>query len=344
MTALLPTPVSLRDWLTSVSSLLDDRRVQPGELAHDLVLLSGSWNPVDGASLLAGRVAETARTDLRLACTMIHHAAGSALLGYAGRTHASASTDDSLLVGLTDVAHVSGGTTDAAATVRVTGSVGLCCEPGRDDTTLVLVEDVRERVLVVPIAERAAGVAVTRRPGGTLRLDLDDAGATALAPLRPPRLEQVRLITGVLEAAAWYGALTRLADRLLEQARVEAGDTDAAAGGAGARRADAGGRLAEVETILSSTWGAVRDAVAVWERGESSLLTARHHAARARMMARLAATSVMFGYVPHEDEAAGSGRLPPALREHLVGWLGRSDASADEAAVTTSLLRDGPSW
>jgi hypothetical protein len=102
--------------------------------------------------------------------------------------------------------------------------------------------------------------------------------------------------------------------------------------------------LAETDAMLSAIWGSIRDGVAVWERGLSSLRTARHHAARARTLTRLAASSVLFGYVPLEDEAARRTGLTPQVRESLVAWMARSDLDTDSKVVAEAVLQDGPSW
>lgn len=340
MTAVLPptssAPVPLRDWLTTAGTLLEERRAHPRDLVENLVAQGGSWSPRDGLVFVAGRVAEAARTDLRLACALIHHVTGVMLLDSGG---AGAPPGGDLLAGSVESTIASSpvpghpATVSSARRVVSSGQVRLCCPPAAHDGTLIVLDRSR-RVLAVPMVQDDGGSVTVRRdrPDGW-RIELSSAPAVAYAAL-PEALDQhVHTLCAVLEAAAWYGALTRLGDGLLAQVQHQGLDDHAALV-----------RTAEVEAILGATWGSIRDAATVWQRGQSSVRTAAHSAARARTLTRMAASSVLFSYVPIEDDVARQQRVSVESRERLVRWLGRGDPHEDARALAALLVDEGPSW
>ena len=323
-------PLSLRDWLTSVSPLVTDRRATSCDLAKDLVSFGAYAGPGREPLREAGRIAEMARTDLGLAGAMIHHSQAAFMLDEAG---AGQVVNGTLLWAMPG----QGLRADPGTPWRLHGRLDVCCEPPHTQAIYVVVDHERGQVLTVDLGESlcADAVRLPQRPGSS-RSEVEVAGARAVqrGPISPDSLTRAIIYGGLLEAAAWYGALTRLGDAVVAAQAQEGGVDD--------RHTTT--HLAEIDAILSATWGAIRDAVGVWERGRSSLRTARHHTARARTLTRLAASSVVFGFVPLEDAAARMAGCSPDAREQLVGWMARSDFASDADVVADALRTDGPSW
>lgn len=324
-----PAGLPLRSWLDSVSPLITERRTTSCDLARDLIA-HGQYahSRLDGLRE-AGRIAEMARTDLGLACAMLHHSQAVVMLQAAG---AGQMVNGTLLWGLPGP----GLRAEDAAPRTLHGRVSACCAPPAGDAIYVVVDHKRGHLLTVDLvgdqpvgASRSHGASSSTAPAS---VELDGAQAVPRGRLSPDSLAHCVVYGRLLEAAAWYGALTRLCDGTLATPHSGHGDEHATT------------HLAETDAVLSATWGAIRDAVSVWERGASSLRTARHHAARARTLTRLAASSVVFGYVPVEDAASRHGGPAPALRESLVAWMARSDLDADARVVADAVRTDGPSW
>lgn len=324
-----PSSVPLRSWLDAVSPLIVDRRATSGDLARDLIAHSPQVGAGRDPVREAGRIAEMARTDLGLAAAMLHHSQAAYMLDEAGAGYV---VNGTLLWGFTGT----GLQVDAGPAWTVSGCLETCCEPPAGHAVYVVVDHDRGHLLSVDLAAGRPGSVHPRCRVGSSPAAVSFDGATAVLRGRLGADSLAHAVTygRLLETAAWYGALTRLGDALVatEAGRVAVNDRQAVT------------RLAEIDAVLSSTWGAIRDGLGVWERGLSSMRTARHHAAQARTLTRLAASSVVFGYVPNEDAAAGAVGLPPAVREDLVAWIARSDLDADAGLVAESLVLDGPSW
>ena len=78
-----PEP-AVREWLVSATNLLRERRTEPRNAAQFLLAQGHEWNPLRAPHAVAGRVADTARASLPLACAMIHHSQGALLLSLSG--------------------------------------------------------------------------------------------------------------------------------------------------------------------------------------------------------------------------------------------------------------------
>jgi len=329
----------LRVWLDSVSALISERRSNPQDLAHDLVAQDAFVSPRGNALRQAGRVAETARTDLSLACAVVHHSQAALLLGEAG---AGQLVNGTLLWGLTG----RGLHAHRRSPVALDGRATTCCKPPTSDVLYVVVDRECGHLLTVDTdGDQPAGALATAAPasGTATVLELRRARAVVRGSISTHSVAHTLTYGRLLEAAAWYGALTRLADGMLSAFAASDADEEAGGDALGGSRA-AMTHLAETDAMLSAIWGSIRDGIAVWERGLSSLRTARHHVARARTLTRLAASSVLFGYVPLEDEAARRTGVTPEVRENLVAWMARSDLDTDSTVVAEAVLRDGPSW
>ena len=324
-----PSPLPLHDWLSAMSPLLSERRARPADLAHDLVAQGGSWNPRSGPLAVAGRMAETARLDLTLACAMTHHVRAALMLDVCG---AGAVVNGTLLWGMLGT----GACARPGEGWTVSGSLDTCCLPPGQSLTYVVLEHERGHVLTVPVddADQRRSVVVSgSAPDGRARIDFEAAPARMQGPVTDATLTQVEAFGRVIEAAAWYGALTSLADALVASLQVATIDK---------KRLRTS--VAEVDALLSASWAAIRDAVAVWERGPNAAATLVHHVARARTLTRVAATTVLFAYTALEDSAARGDGPSPQLREDLARWMGRADLDADSAVVAEAVLAEGPSW
>lgn len=329
-----PSSIPLRTWLTSVSTLVDDRRATSCDLARDLVAHGMYASPSRDPLREAGRIAEMARTDLGLAAAMLHHSQAAFMLDEAG---AGQMVNGTLLWGMPGAGIRADEKTTRTAGWTLRGEVETCCQPPFSRIIYVVVDHERGHLLTVDLPDDEPPRTLRARgESGTTpaTAEFDDTEATMRGRLGRDSLAHAITYGRLLEAAAWYGALTRLGDAMVATAPDEPG----------ARSRHATTQLAEVDAILSATWGAIREGVSVWERGLSSMRTAHHHAARARTLTRLAASSVVFGYVPNEDVAAGVTGLSPTVREDLVAWMARGDLDEDAAVVAQALRTDGPSW
>jgi hypothetical protein len=272
---------------------------------------------------------------------MMHHARGLLMLSAAG---ASRAHPDELTwaLGHADLE------TRLDTTWSVSGSATTCCPPPDRDVRFVVLSHRLGHVLSVPVASVAShgpastagpaassaapAIGLDTSPGGATTVSFDRAAATVHGPFSQEMLERASVMADLLEAAAWYGALTRIADGLV------ATDTD---DWAGSRVPDL--TLAEADALLGATWASIREGVGLWERdgrGDAAM----HYTARARTMARTSAATMLAGYV--HDEYTHARRDPGAAdaREQLVAWMGRRSWSADIDVVATALRREGPSW
>lgn len=321
-------PRSLHDWLSAMSPLLSERRALPADLAHDLVAQGGSWNPRRNPLSVVSRTAETARLDLTLACAMTHHARAALLLDVCG---AGQVVNGTLLWGMLG----DGASARPGERWTVSGSLETCCRPPEHNVIYVVLDHERGHVLTVTTDPEQRGQVDVgpADPDGRARVALVAAPARMRGPFTDETVTQVAAFGRVLEAAAWYGALTSLADALVARLR--------ATGGEDARLRT---NVAETDALLSAAWGSIRDATSVWERGPSSAATRVHHVARARTLIRVAATTVLSSYTPLEDGPSRGDRASPQLREELARWMGRAELDADSAVVAEAVLREGPSW
>lgn len=334
-----PTPL-VSDWLTSASQLVLERRAEPRSVAQMLLEQGGEWNPARRPLAVAGRIAETARASLPLACTMIHHARGALMLSLCGTSELCPTQmlwdlgDDNLVM-------------DVGPPWTVTGHATCCCAPPDSDVQYVVMSHRLGHAVCVPTtatdespypADRQADP--SRRP--VTVVDCTDGGATVRLQAAPAQvhgafahetLTQVAVMGRLLEASAWYGALTRLADGLLATP-----EPDGRAG------QSANLVLAEADALLSSSWAAIREAVTLWEHGAPSADSAEHHTARARTLARSTAATLLFGYVHDEYDHARRDPGAADAREQLVSWLRRRDWAGDSDVVAAGLRQDGPSW
>lgn len=323
------SPLPLHDWLSAMSPLLSERRARPADLAHDLVAQGGSWNPRRNPLAVASRTAETARLDLTLACAMIHHARAALVLDVCG---AGQVVNGNLLWGLLEP----GASARPGDVWTVSGSLETCCRPPAHNVTYVVLDHARGHVLTVAMNEpeqRAHVVVRASRPDGRVPVELVEAPARMRGPFTDAVLSQAASFGRVLEVAAWYGALTSLADAVLAGLRV-----------AGRDEMRLRTSVAEMDALLSAAWASIRDAVAAWERGPNAAATLVHHVARARTLTRVAATTVLFAYTPIEDAANRGVGSSPNLREELARWMGRADLDSDSTVVAEAVLSEGPSW
>jgi hypothetical protein len=323
------SPLPLHDWLAAMSPLLTERRARPADLAHDLVAQGGSWNPRRNPLAVASRTAETARLDLTLACAMIHHARAVLVLEACG---AGRAVNGNLLWGLLEP----GASARPGDGWTVSGSLESCCRPPEHSVTYVVLDHARGHVLTVAVNEPEqrthVGVGASR-PDGRVPVELVEAPAHMRGPFTDAVLNQAASFGRVLEVAAWYGALTSLADAVVAGLRVASHDE---------KRLRTS--VAEMDALLSAAWASIRDAVAVWERGPNAAATLVHHVARARTLTRVAAVTVLFAYTSIEDAASCGAGPSPNLREELARWMGRADLDADSAVVAETVLAEGPSW
>lgn len=336
-----PAP-AVRDWLLSTAMLLRDRRAEPRNAAQLLLTQGGEWNPLRAPLVAPGRIADTARASLPLACAMIHHCQGSLLLAMSGSR-------------IGDSGELTWNLTNADLVVRpgppwsVTGETATCCPPPDRDVRFVVLSRDHGHVLSVdapagedittaaagaemsePAARRSVRVA-QHRPDRTV-VSFDSAAARVHGPYSGEMLARTAVMRDLLEAAAWYGALTRIADGLVATAND---------GGSEDHGPDLA--LAEADALLGATWAAIQDAARLWERGPG-LAVARHHTARARTLARTSAATLLAGYVSDEHEHARRDPGSSEAREHLVVWMSRRAWTADIDVVARSLRTDGPSW
>lgn len=324
-----PSPLPLHEWLSAMSPLLSERRARPADLAPDLVAQGGSWNPRHNPLAVASRMAETARLDLTLACAMTHHVRAALLLDVCG---AGAVVNGTLLWGLLGT----GAFARPADGWTVSGSVQTCCRPPEQSLTFVVLDHERGHLLTVGTDDAdQRGRVVVGGPAsdGGARVDLAAAQARMWGPFTGTMLARVDSFSRVLEAAAWYGAVTSLADALVAGLRTSTGDEQRLRTS-----------VAEADALLSASWAGIRDATSVWERGPNATATLLHHVARARTLTRAAATTVLFAYTSLEDAAARGDGPSPQLREDLARWMGRANLDADSAVVAEAVLREGPSW
>lgn len=336
-----PAP-AVRDWLLSTAMLLRDRRAEPRNAAQFLLAQGGEWNPLRAPLAAPGRIADTARASLPLAGAMIHHCQGSLLLAMSGSR-------------LGEAGELMWNLTNADLVVRpgppwsVTGQSATCCPPPDRDVRFVVLSREHGHVLSVhapagddittavpgaeitkPAARRPVRVA-QHRPDRTV-VSFDTAAATVHGPYSEEMLVRAAVMRDLLEAAAWYGALTRIADGLVATANDGGSDdhgTDLV--------------LAETDALLGATWAAIHDAARLWERG-AGIAAARHHTARSRTLARTSAATLLAGYVPDEHEHARRDPGSSEAREQLVAWMSRRAWTADIDVVARSLRTDGPSW
>ena len=178
----------------------------------------------------------------------------------------------------------------------------------------------------------STGVELQSGPTGWVVV-LDGASAEVRRPFTADLLTHALQLRRLMETAAWYGGMTRFADGIL------------ADHGAGVDcQAVTGHRLSEADAALSAVWGGIRDALTVWQRGSFARSATTHLVARARVTARMAAATMLCGFVGNEH--AHSRRDPGVgdAREHLVAWLRRSDVGGDVADITAALADEGPSW
>lgn len=328
------------DVLTTAATLVRDRHAEPRNVAQ-LLLAHGPWDPSRGPLAVASRLADVARASLPLACAMTHHARGLLMM-----TTGRASTDP---------CETAWDLTDADVLARpgpgwtVTGEAVTCCPPPDRDVRFVVLSRHHGHVMSVPAAvvshdgqqTRAADssedstpstIGVVTKPGGSATVSFREAAARVHGPYSEELLARAAVISDLLEAAAWYGALTRIADGLV------AADGD---DWSGDRIPDLA--LAEADALLGATWVAIREGAGLWERGSNGT-TATHHTARARTLTRTAAATLLAGYVP--DEYAHARRDPGSAeaREQLVAWMGRRPWASDIEVVAATLRREGPSW
>ena len=327
--------------LAAAATLVRDRRSEPRSVAHLLLGHGGQWDPSRGALAVVSRVVDTARASLPLACAMTHHARGSLMLSGAG-------------VCLDDPEELTWALSGAELDARpdagwfVTGRADTCCPPPDRDVRFVVLSRRLGNVLSVPVAAidsatpssdagdsrggTGSSISVATRPGGETTVSFDAAHATVHGPYSQELLDRAAVMADLLEAAAWYGALTRIADGLVA--------TDAEEW-PGHRVPDL--TLAETDALLGATWASIRDGVGLWERDGRGGAT-EHHTARARTMARTSAATMLAGYVP--DEYAHARRDPGAAeaREQLVAWMSRRPWATDIDVVASALRREGPSW
>lgn len=327
--------------LAAAATLVRERRAEPRYVAHLLLGDGGQWDPSRGALAVVNRVTDTARASLPLACAMTHHVRGSLMLSAAG-----VPSDDreemTWALGEADLE------TRPDSGWSVTGSATTCCPPPDRDVRFVVLSHRLGHVLSVPMTAAASdgrpsavgdvvggarpAIGLTTHPGGETTVSFHAASATVHGPFSQELLGRVSVLADLLEAAAWYGALTRIADGLV------AIDTDDEVG---CRVPDL--TLAETDALLGATWASIREGVGLWERDGCGAATI-HHTARARTMARTSAATMLAGYV--HDEYTHARRDPGAAeaREHLVSWMGRRPWSGDIDVVATALRREGPSW
>jgi hypothetical protein len=172
---------------------------------------------------------------------------------------------------------------------------------------------------------------VSEQLHGRTAISFDEAAARVHGPFSPEMLARTAVMGDMLESAAWYGALTRIADGLVSASRAD-------------DMADHGNlALAEADALLSATWAAIREAAHLWDRG-GSISTALHLTARARTLARTSAATLLAGYVPDEYQHARRDPGASESREYLVAWMSRRAWSVDIDIVAGSLRSEGPSW
>jgi hypothetical protein len=169
-TAALP----LRVWLDSVSALISERRSNPRDLAHDLVAQDAFVSPRANALRQVGRIAETARTDLSLACAVVHHSQAALLLDEAG---AGQLVNGTLLWGLTGPGlHVHPG-----SPTTLDGRAVTCCEPPTSDVVYVVIDHECGHLLTVDMAvDQPAGSIATATAACSTATVLELTGATAV--------------------------------------------------------------------------------------------------------------------------------------------------------------------
>jgi hypothetical protein len=231
----------------------------------------------------------------------------------------------------------------------VTGKTVTCCPPPEQDVRFVLLSRDHGHVLSIRAPEAdgittaAAGAELSEpdagrsvrvaqhRPDRTV-VSFDTAAARVHGPYSGEMLARTAVMRDLLEAAAWYGALTRIADGLV--ATANNGDSE-----------DHGPdlALAEADALLGATWAAIHNAARLWERW-AGIAVARHHTARARTLARTSAATLLAAYVPDEHEHTRRDPGSSEAREHLVAWMSRRAWTADIDVVARSLRTDGPSW
>lgn len=328
-----PAPASAY-WLSAAATLLQERRAEPRTVAAFLLGERGHWDPSRGPLAVAGRIADTARASVMLACAMTHHARGALLLTMAG---VEGRDPSQLLWDLTSADLE----VDVGSPWTVTGQAGTCCAPPDQDVRYVVLSRRHGHVLSVPAAAPTRGdlppagsaPAIAERAQGTATVSLHRAPARVHGPYSEAMLARAEVMSDLLETAAWYGALTRIADGLV------------AVVGDGWDGADVPTLvLAEADALLSSTWGTIREAIGLWERGSTSVLAARHLAARARTLARTSAATLLAGYVADEYEHARRDPGAAEAREELVAWIGRRPWVDDVDVVVATLRQEGPSW
>jgi hypothetical protein len=319
---------SLRGWLDAVADGILHRQIDPRDAARDL-LETHVWQcPHEDPAHLVGQIAEIGRVHLPLACAVIHHAEGSLLWAQASGSRRQRT---GLLWSLPQL----GMEAIPGEPWRVSGRTRVCCAPPDSGVTYVVPARREGVVMGVHPSGPDDDVATLLGTEDDRVLVLDKIPAHLVGSVTVPQLHESVLLSRLLECAAWYGAMTRLADGMLavladEEYQDERGTIEA--------------HVAETDTMLHASWAAIRDAVAAWQRAGTSPHAAAHHVARARTLARLAATSVVFAYMPMEDAAARRLGNCPTNRLHLVEWLKRGNPAADASIVATSVLSDGPSW
>ena len=327
--------------LAAAATLVRERRAEPRSVAHLLLGEGGRWDPSRGPLAVVSRVADTARASVPLACAMTHHARGLLMLSAAGASSGHAE-ELAWALGHADLE------TRLDTEWSVSGSATTCCPPPDRDVRFVVLSHRLGHVLSVPVMSQASNrpastagsaassagptIGLATSPGGATTVSFDRAAATVHGPFSQEMLGRASVMADLLEAAAWYGALTRIADGLV------ATDIDDRVG---SRVPDV--TLAEADALLGATWASIRDGVALWERdgaGDGAV----HYTARARTMARTSAATMLAGYV--HDEYTHARRDPGATeaREQLVAWMGRRSWTADIDVVATALRREGPSW
>ena len=340
-TQMTPPEPAVREWLSATASLLRDRRAEPRNAAQLLLLQGGEWNPSVAPLAVAGRIADIARASLPLACTMIHHCQGALLLALSG-----ASTGDSGEMTWS----LSNADLDTRPGPRwsVTGTSTTCCPPPDQDVRFIVLSRSHGHVLSVRTPERdietwpspgsttdsgptRPTVRVTEQRRGRIMVSFDDAPARVHGPYSGEMLARTARMRDLMESAAWYGALTRIADGLL-----------AASGDDSADDPVSDLTLAEADALLGVTWSAIGEAVNLWQRGNSA--TAGHHIARARTLVRTSAATLLAGFVPGEYRHARRDPGVLEAREQLVGWMSRRPWTADIDVVARSLRCHGPSW
>jgi hypothetical protein len=326
----------------TAASLLRERRAEPRDAAQFLLTQGQEWNPVRAPHAVAGRIADTARASLPLACAMIHHSQGALLLSLSGGSTSDPGEMMWSLTGATVVAR-------PARRWSVTGRATTCCLPPDHDVRFVVLSRAHGHVLSVqapdlvehsrvsngPEMSRGTvrrGVRVSEKLRGRTAISFDEAAARVHGPFSQEMLAQAAVMGDLLEAAAWYGALTRIADGLVAGSSADEGT------GKGPDVI-----LAEADALLSATWAAIREAAHLWDR-DGSTTTARHHTARARTLARTCAATLLAGYVPNEHEHARRDPGASESREYLAVWMSRRSWTVDIDIVAGSLRSEGPSW